>query len=91
MGHVRQLLSSLSSMVATSNGEVPSISHLPVLGTPEYLVTQFNGRCLWTQGDAQDERLGSTYWLGIAPLPAEDEGVEAEMVNSLFYFDYFIF
>lgn len=78
---MRQLLSSLRGASAPQSAAEPPPAPPPLLPSAQTLTMQFAGRSLWAQGDAQDERLGSAYWLGVSLNQIEDDTAEAEMVS----------
>lgn len=55
-----------------------------VLPGPESLVAQFQSRTIYAIGEANDERLTSSYWLNVPAAGGEDDVNDSELVSLVF-------
>ncbi|KAM3958579.1 LOW QUALITY PROTEIN: VIR_N domain-containing protein [Aphomia sociella] len=66
--------------VTEDPGTPPTDVVEPVLPQPETLVAQFASRTIYTIGEANDERLTSSYWLNVPSASGEDDVNDNELV-----------
>ncbi|CAK1585840.1 unnamed protein product [Parnassius mnemosyne] len=63
-----------------SSDDPPADVPDPILPAPETLVAQFAARTMYTIGDANDERLTSSYWLNVPSASGDDDVNDSELV-----------
>ena len=81
------LLENISSLIHTLDAKDDHLAGTPkvevvevALPSPLTLSEQFNTRMVYYLGDADEERVSASYWLG--PPPTDEADPEQEMVSS---------